>query len=66
MSRLNKAPLSISRLSRFMKGKEDKTAVIVGTVTDDARLLDVPKLSVCALKFTATARLVLNIVVCII
>ncbi|CAM9270221.1 unnamed protein product [Ectocarpus fasciculatus] len=56
MSRLNKAPLSVSRLSRFMKGKEDKTAVIVGTVTDDARLLEIPKLSICALKFTATAR----------
>ena len=39
-----------------MKGKEGKTAVIVGTITDDARLLDVPKLSVAALKVTATAR----------
>jgi large subunit ribosomal protein L18e len=56
MSRLNKAPLSMSRLSRYMKGKDGKTAVIVGTVTDDARLLDVPKLSICALKFTANAR----------
>lgn len=56
MSRLNKAPLSISRLARFMKGKEGKTAVIVGAVTDDSRLLDIPKLSICALRFTATAR----------
>jgi large subunit ribosomal protein L18e len=39
-----------------MKGKEGKTAVIVGTVTDDSRLLDIPKLSICALRFTATAR----------
>lgn len=39
-----------------MKGKEGKTAVIVGTVTDDARLLEVPKLSVAALRFTETAR----------
>ena len=30
--------------------------MIVGTVTDDIRLLEVPKLSVAALRFTATAR----------
>jgi hypothetical protein len=28
----------------------------VATVTDDARLFEVPKLRVCALKFTETAR----------
>ena len=56
MSRTNRAPLSISRLSRYMKDNSDKTAVIVGTVTDDSRLLDVPKLSICALKFTSSAR----------
>merc|ERR1712232_903749 len=28
----------------------------VGTVTDDARVFDLPKLSVCALRFTETAR----------
>ena len=31
-------------------------AVLVGTVTDDVRLFDVPKLRVCALRFTKTAR----------
>lgn len=36
--------------------QEDKIAVIVATTTDDARLFDVPKLRVCALKFTETAR----------
>lgn len=36
--------------------QEDKIAVIVATVTDDARLFEVPKLRVCALKFTETAR----------
>lgn len=56
MSRLNKAPMSISRLARYMKGKDDKIAVIVGTVTNDVRLLEVPKLTVCALRFTADAR----------
>jgi large subunit ribosomal protein L18e len=57
-SRLNKAPLSLSRLARYMKGKDDKIAVIVGAVTNDSRLVEVPKLTVCALRFTADARLV--------
>ncbi len=39
-----------------MKGKEDKIAVIVGAVTDDARLLDTPKLKICALRVSETAR----------
>ncbi|CAE7660559.1 RPL18B [Symbiodinium microadriaticum] len=56
MSRLNKAPISLSRLTRYMKGKEDKIAVIVGAVTNDARLLEVPKLTICALRFTQDAR----------
>lgn len=33
-----------------------KTVVTVSTVTDDERLLEVPKLNVCALKFTLAAR----------
>ena len=56
MSRLNNAPISISRLARYMNGKEDKVAVIVGTVTDDPRLLEVPALKVAALRFTETVR----------
>ena len=38
-----------------MKGS-DKTAVVVGTITDDLRLLDVPKINVVALRVTETAR----------
>ena len=35
----------------------DRIAVVVGTVTDDIRLLEVPqKLTVAALRFTETAR----------
>jgi large subunit ribosomal protein L18e len=30
--------------------------VLVATVTDDARMFEVPKLRVCALRFTETAR----------
>ncbi|CAI0459809.1 unnamed protein product [Linum tenue] len=60
MSKINKPPLSLSRLIRFMKGKvgllEDKIAVIVGAITDDIRVYDVPALKVTALRFTETAR----------
>mmetsp|Transcript_14167 Transcript_14167/g.23572 ORF Transcript_14167/g.23572 Transcript_14167/m.23572 type:complete len:193 (+) Transcript_14167:34-612(+) len=55
-SGINTAPLSISRLARYMKGKEGKTAVIVGAVTDDPRLLEIPQLTIAALRFTETAR----------
>ena len=57
-SRLNKQPLSIKNIGKFVgrEGNAAKTAVVVGTVTDDVRMLEVPKLSVCALRFTATAR----------
>ena len=56
MSRTNRPPLSLSRLARFMKDKDGKIAVLVGTITDDPRLLEVPKMTVCALRFTETAR----------
>ncbi|XP_057550755.1 60S ribosomal protein L18-3 isoform X1 [Amaranthus tricolor] len=56
MSKINKAPLSLSRLITYMKGKEDKIAVIVGAVTDDCRVYEVPALKVTALRFTETAR----------
>lgn len=55
-SKTNRAPLSLSRLAKYMEGKEDKIAVLVGTVTDDLRMHEVPKLKVCALRFTETAR----------
>ena len=58
MSRTNRQPLSIARLVRQMKKKErdGKTAVVVGTVTDDLRIYKIPKLRVCALRFTEGAR----------
>ena len=56
-SRTTRAPVSTSRLMLALKGKtEEKIAVVVGTITDDSRLLDVPKMSVCALRFTRRAR----------
>lgn len=61
MSKTNRPPLSISRIARQAalanKAVNDSTTVVtVGAVTDDARLLDMPKLSVAALRFTKTAR----------
>jgi hypothetical protein len=40
------APVGARRASWF----------VIGTVTDDNRLLTIPKLSIAALRFTATAR----------
>merc|ERR1712178_526853 len=56
MSRHNRPPLSLSKLAKFMRGKEEKMAVLVGTVTDDVRMLEVPTLKVCALRVTEGAR----------
>ncbi|KAG0562190.1 hypothetical protein KC19_9G125300 [Ceratodon purpureus] len=56
MSKINRPPLSMSRLVKYMAGKEDKLAVLVGTVTDDTRQFEVPALKVVALRFTETAR----------
>uniref|UniRef100_A0A2I3HP75 Large ribosomal subunit protein uL15/eL18 domain-containing protein n=1 Tax=Nomascus leucogenys TaxID=61853 RepID=A0A2I3HP75_NOMLE len=48
MSRNNRPPLSLSGIIRNMKlpGRENKTAVVVGAITDDVRVQEVPKLKV--------------------
>ncbi|TNY22639.1 ribosomal protein L18e/L15P, partial [Rhodotorula diobovata] len=61
MSKVNRPPVSISRIARQVSksGKaiaDNNTVVVVGTITDDVRLNEVPKLSVAALRFTRTAR----------
>ncbi|KAJ6832838.1 60S ribosomal protein L18-2-like isoform X2 [Iris pallida] len=56
MSRTNKPPISLKRLITFMKEKEDKIAVIVGTVNDDKWVYEVPAMNVAALRFTETIR----------
>jgi len=58
MSKINKPPLSLARLVKFLKkpGNSEKIAVVVGTVTDDLRLYEVPKMTVCALRVTERAR----------
>ncbi|CAH8390174.1 unnamed protein product [Eruca vesicaria subsp. sativa] len=56
MSKVNKAPLSLSRLVEFMNGKDGKIAVLVGTITDDLRVHEIPAMKVTALRFTERAR----------
>jgi large subunit ribosomal protein L18e len=56
MSRINRPPVSISRIVAKTAKDEKRTVVVVGTVTDDNRLLSLPKLNIAALRFTATAR----------
>jgi large subunit ribosomal protein L18e len=64
-SRVHRAPVSLSKLATLAKKKhitdlEGKGAepifAVVGTVTDDIRLLEVPKIRICALRFTEKAR----------
>jgi len=59
MSKVNRPPVSISRIVHETKAgayAEDKIVVVVATVTDDERLLELPKLSIAALRFTRSAK----------
>ena len=58
MARRHRPPLSISRLVRNTKkpGNDKKIIVVVGTVTDDKRIYDLPALKIAALRFTESAR----------
>eukprot|EP01070_Trichotokara_eunicae_P009083 Trichotokara_eunicae@DN5972_c0_g1_i1.p1 len=48
--------VGIKRVIRNTRNRENATICVAGTVTNDNRVLETPKLSVCALKFTHTAR----------
>jgi ribosomal protein L18E len=54
-SRTNRPPMSLSKIIDY--SKEGQVTAVVGTVTDDVRLHEVPKgIRVCALRFTEGAR----------
>ena len=61
-AKINRPPISLSKIVAVSANKhsgkayEGKVRAIVGAVTDDNRLYEVPKLSIAALRFTATAR----------
>ncbi|OTA39022.1 60S ribosomal protein L18-B [Hortaea werneckii EXF-2000] len=62
MSKTNRPPISLSKICAVTnnpssaKAYEGKIRAVVGAVTDDNRLYEVPKMTVCALRFTNTAR----------
>lgn len=63
MSKIHRPPISLARIVRFMKkpGRENSIAVIVGTVTEDARIFEVPQLTVNEIiKFNIDLSLVCN------
>ena len=57
-SNTSRYPISISKLTKHAKAlkTQDKILVIAGNVLNDERLLKVPKMRVCALRFTEEAR----------
>ncbi|TXT15859.1 hypothetical protein VHUM_00362 [Vanrija humicola] len=59
MSKINRPPISLSRIVKETRGSNpdnSKTVVVVGSVLDDERFANVPKLSIAALRFTNSAR----------
>ncbi|KAJ6627424.1 ribosomal protein L18e/L15P [Mycena sp. CBHHK59/15] len=59
LSKMNRAPLSLSRIVKETSNTVDlpnKIIVSVGTVTDDIRMMEVPKLTIAALRFTRAAK----------
>merc|ERR1712224_194683 len=54
----NRYPISVSRLVKLAntEDKRNKILCVVGNVLNDERLAVVPKMSVCALRFTSAAR----------
>lgn len=57
MSRINRPPLSLSAISKYMTkvADEKRIVVVVGTVVDDKRLYKVPKLTVSTLSLPGVA-----------
>jgi len=59
LSKINRPPVSLSRIAKqvqLREGSEGKIIVAVSTVTDDERLLEIPRLTVAALRFTRSAK----------
>lgn len=59
MSKVNRPPLSLSRIAKETANTPDRDSKIivqVGTVTDDIRLTEVPKLTIAALRFSRGAK----------
>ena len=63
MSKINRPPMSLARLARNMKkqGREGKTAVVIGTVTNDLRIFKVPKMTVSFIKLSLFSEVVFGV-----
>ncbi len=63
MTRVNRPPVSLSKIYKLMSqpGREKRIAVIVGTVVNDNRLYNVPKLTVILSSITSCSHLVSDI-----
>ncbi|ABW98117.1 rpl18 (nucleomorph) [Hemiselmis andersenii] len=56
MSRKNQPAISLSRIILFGSKEKNKTIVVVGKVLNDERILMVPKISLCALRISSSAK----------
>eukprot|EP01127_Copromyxa_protea_P020334 TRINITY_DN67_c0_g1_i2.p1 TRINITY_DN67_c0_g1~~TRINITY_DN67_c0_g1_i2.p1 ORF type:complete len:185 (-),score=32.51 TRINITY_DN67_c0_g1_i2:59-613(-) len=57
MSRIHRPVVSLSNVKRHLANKSENTiVVVVGTVVDDERVLEAPKVNICALKFSQAVR----------
>eukprot|EP01126_Amoeba_proteus_P022850 TRINITY_DN22_c0_g2_i1.p1 TRINITY_DN22_c0_g2~~TRINITY_DN22_c0_g2_i1.p1 ORF type:complete len:115 (+),score=15.53 TRINITY_DN22_c0_g2_i1:81-425(+) len=56
MSRINRPPVSVSKIQKYAKKADNLIVTVVGSVVDDERLVKVDKLNVCALRFSRSAR----------
>merc|ERR1712212_406510 len=58
MSKIHRPPISIARINRIMRkeGNGDKIVVVAGTITNDLRIFELPKMTVCAMRVTEKAR----------
>merc|ERR1719219_478292 len=57
MSRKNAPHMSLSSLKNKSKKNREKILVVVGKVINDTRCLTIPKLTICALRFSESARI---------
>ncbi|TFK56236.1 ribosomal protein L18e [Heliocybe sulcata] len=59
LSKINRPPISLSKIVKETSSAgdlESQVIVAVSTVTDDVRLITVPKLTIAALRFTRAAK----------
>jgi large subunit ribosomal protein L18e len=56
MSRTNQSTISLTRLIRLSLNNLTKTIVVVGKVLNDDRVINIPKITICALRITNSTK----------